>query len=143
MAGTPKTLPNDGDVAAYLDRVEPAIRREDARALCRLMELVAGEPPRMWGEKIVGFGVRRYAYADGRIGEMLRMGFMPGAGALNLYVRRRFPGAEAILARLGKHSAGKSCTYLKRLADVDLGVLEELLAAGWRQPDDLTPARPD
>ncbi len=135
MAGTPKTLLNDGDVAAYLDRVEPPARREDAKALCALMQKVAGEAPRMWGDKIVGFGTRRYRYADGRPGEMLKMGFMPGKQQLNLYIDRQFPGAEAILARLGKHSGGVSCTYVRKLADLDLGVFEELLQEGWRQPD--------
>lgn len=135
MAYTPKTAPHDADVDAFLAGVEPAARRADAQALTALMARVSGEAPRLHGRSIVGFGVRRYRYADGRPGEMLRMGFMPSKAQLNLYVHRTFPGADEILARLGKHTTGVSCTYVRKLADVDVGVLEELLRAGWSQPD--------
>jgi hypothetical protein len=84
----------------------------------------------MWGPSIVGFGVHRYKYESGREGEICKIGFSPRKAALTLYgmgIERN----AAVLARLGKHSTGKGCLYIKKLADVDAGVLDELIAAAW------------
>lgn len=130
MAYVLKTQANDADVEAFLDRVEPEQKRADARALCGLMAEVSGEPPRMWGPGIVGFGRYRYRYATGHGGEMCRMGFSPRKTALTLYMSHP-DGRDALLARLGKHATGVGCLYIKRLADVDPAVLRELVAASW------------
>lgn len=85
----------------------------------------------MWGPTIVGFGSRKYDLAGGRQGDMLVIGFSPRKASLVLYLNHA-PGWDERLARLGKHATGKGCLYINKLADVDVGVLEELVTAAWR-----------
>ncbi len=122
-----KTKPTEADVDAFLGGIADSRKREDARAVCALMERVTGEPPRMWGPSIVGFGAYRYKYDSGREGEWLVTGFSPRASALTLYIMGGFPRHQELMERLGKYKTGKSCLYIKRLADVDRSVLEELV----------------
>lgn len=123
-----KTKETGADVDAFLDAVPNPIRRADGKALCAMMERLSGEPPRMWGPSIVGFGRCRYRYESGREGEMPRIGFSPRAKELVLYLTDDFDGYAGLMARLGRHRSGKSCLYIGKLADVDAGVLEELIA---------------
>ena len=120
------------DVGAFLDAVPDPKRREDGKALCALMERVTGEPPKMWGPSIVGFGHYRYRYESGREGEAGVAGFSPRAKELVVYFPADPPNKEELLARLGKHKIGKSCLYIKKLDDVDMGVLEEMVAGAAR-----------
>lgn len=122
-----KTERNDASVADFLDAVEHPTRREDARAVCALMERVTGEKPAMWGTSIVGFGSYRYRYKSGRESEWMTVGFSPRKANLVLYIMSDFATHPALMAKLGKHKIGKSCLYLTRLADVDLAVLEQLI----------------
>jgi Domain of unknown function (DU1801) len=126
MARAPKTKPTQVSVEAFLDAVTPDARREDARALSAFMARVTGEPPTLWGPSIVGFGVRHYRTADGREHPMLAVGFSPRKPALVLYVTMCAKD-DPLAARLGKFTTGKSCIYVKRLADIDLGVLEAMI----------------
>lgn len=123
----PKTKRTDASVAAFLEAVEDPRRREDARAVLALMKRITGEEPKMWGASIIGFGSYTYTYASGQTGDWPIAGFSPRKQALTLYVMPGFEKDADILKRLGKHKTGKSCLYLNRLADVDAGVLEELL----------------
>jgi hypothetical protein len=123
-----KTQATAASVEAFLDTVPDEQRRTDARTVAALMAKVSGQPAAMWGPAIVGFGKYRYKYDSGRVGEMCRIGFSPRKAALTLYLASGYPMREALLARLGKHSTGKGCLYLKSLADVDMAVLEELIA---------------
>lgn len=123
-----KTRETTVDAAAFLDAVPHPGRRADGKALCAMMERLSGEPPRMWGPTIVGFGRCRYRYESGREGEMPRIGFSPRAKELVLYLTDEFEGHAGLMARLGRHRTGKSCLYIGKLADVDAGVLEELIA---------------
>jgi hypothetical protein len=129
---TLKTQPTDEDVEAFLDRIEDPKKREDSRAICRLMAEETGEPPRMWGDAIVGFGTYHYAYASGREGDWMALGFAPRKGRLTLYLMDGFGGCEALLGRLGPHSTGRSCLHLKRLSDVDGDVLREMVRRSYR-----------
>ena len=122
-----KTRQNDGDVDAYLDSVENPKRREDARRILTLMREVTGEPPKMWGSSIVGFGSYHYVYASGREGDWPVVGFAPRKQNLVLYIMPGFARYESLLARLGKHRTGKSCLYVKKLDDIDADVLEALV----------------
>ena len=122
-----KTRQNDGDVDAYLDSVENPNRREDARRILVLMREITGEPPRMWGSSIVGFGSYHYTYASGREGDWPVVGFAPRKRNLVLYIMPGFARYESLLARLGKHRTGKSCLYVNKLDDIDPDVLEELV----------------
>lgn len=123
-----KTQATAANVADFLDRVEPVARREDAKAIARLMERLSGEPPVMWGPGIVGFGRYRYRYESGREGEICRIGFSPRKDALTLYIQDGLSQTD-LMARLGKYKTGKSCLYVKRLADIDPEILEQLVVA--------------
>ncbi|TWT19221.1 DUF1801 domain-containing protein [Luteimonas marina] len=127
MAKEAKTKPEATRVADFLAAVPDAQRRADAEAVLRMMQAVTGCEPVMWGSAIVGFDRYRYRYDSGHGGEWPIVGFSPRKQALVLYIMPGFGGHEALLARLGKHTTGKSCLYVKRLSDIDAGVLEELV----------------
>ena len=120
-----KTRPTAVSVDDFLDGVEHSGRRADGKAVRAMMERVTGEPAVMWGPSIVGFGSYHYRYPSGHEGDMCRLGFSPRSANLVLYTGG-FPEYEALLAKLGKHKRSKACLYLNKLADVDLGVLEEI-----------------
>ena len=128
----PKTVRNPGGVPGFLASVADPVRRADAESVCALMTEVTGERPAMWGTGIVGFGVYHYRYATGREGDWPAVGFSPRKQALTIYLSEGFDNHAGLLARLGPHSTGTSCLYVKRLADVDHAVLRELVAAGFR-----------
>jgi hypothetical protein len=123
-----KTLATKASVGAFVDKIADPAKRADAKALVKLMQKATGEKPAMWGPSIVGFGSYHYVYESGREGDMPLVGFSPRKAATVLYVRAGTPGTEALLAKLGKHTAGKGCVYVKKLADVDEAVLEKLVA---------------
>jgi Domain of unknown function (DU1801) len=122
-----KTKPTGVAVDAFLDGIADPQRRADAQKVRALMERLSGEPAAMWGPSIVGFGSYHYKYESGREGDSPRVGFSPRARELVLYLVGGFPRHQALMDRLGKYKTGKSCLYIKRLADVDEGVLEELV----------------
>ncbi|MNS73227.1 hypothetical protein D3C71_712240 [compost metagenome] len=124
----PKTQPTDASVEEFLAAAEPARRREDAQVICALMQVVTGEAPIMWGPSIVGFGRYTYVTANGKSADWPRMGFSPRKAALTLYLAST-PESEALLARLGPHTTSVACLYIKRLDQVDMGVLRELCVA--------------
>ena len=123
----PKTAPTRAGVKKFVDGIENEARRRDARAVLQLMKDVTGETPRMWGDKIVGFGKYRYRYASGREGEWFLTGFSPTKTGLTLYIMGGFTGRKGLLGKLGKHRTGKGCLYLNRLEQVDAGVLRKLV----------------
>ena len=120
-----KTKPTAVSVEAFLEAVEHHVRRADGKAVCAMLARVTGEPAVMWGPSIVGFGSYHYRYDSGHEGDMPRVGFSPRSANLVLYVGG-FPEYDALLGKLGKHRRSKACLYVKKLADVDLGVLEEI-----------------
>lgn len=124
-----KTKPTAASVDAFLKRVEDEARRQDCATLVRIMKKATRDEPAMWGASIVGFGRYHYKYASGREGDWFLTGFSPRKQDLTLYIMAGFDGFEALMARLGKYKTGKSCLYVKRLADVDVAVLEKLVAA--------------
>ena len=125
-----KTKPTDVSVDAFLDGVVHPVRRADGKAVRAMMERVTGEPAVMWGPSIVGFGRYHYRYASGHEGDMCRVGFSPRSANLVLYVGG-FPEYEELLAKLGKHKTSKVCLYINKLADVDQGVLEEIVRRSY------------
>ena len=122
-----KTQANDSDVMAFLNAVEPEKKRQDALIIKELMEEVTGEPATMWGTSIVGFGSYHYRYETGREGDMPIVGFSPRKQAITLYIMGGFENYENLLGKLGKHTIGKSCLYIKKLDDVDKDVLRQLV----------------
>lgn len=125
-----KTTVTDVAVDEYLSQVEPERRRVDAQRLDQIFREASGFAPRMWGPSIVGYGRYHYRYESGREGDFLATGFAPRKANLVIYIMPGYTDFSAILARLGKHKIGKSCLYIKKLDDIDLDVLKELIAAG-------------
>lgn len=122
-----KTKLTGASVDAFLHTVEPAAKRQDALTILALMQEVTGEAAQMWGESIVGFGSYHYKYASGREADWMLVGFSPRKQNLTLYIMAGFAQYDELLARLGKHSTGSSCLYIKKLQDIDLNVLRELI----------------
>lgn len=124
----PKTTENDGDVDGFLHSVDNDVRRRDALQARDLMARLSGEEPRMWGTSIVGFGRRKYRTKSGGESEWFKIGFSPRKQSLTLYIMDGFDHYEEILGRLGPHSTGKSCLYVKDLEKVDRNILEDLIS---------------
>ena len=121
-----KTKPTTASVTKFLNGVSDKTRREDCFAVLEMMREVTKEEPKMWGSSIVGFGRHRYKYESGREGEWPIAAFSPRKGDLTLYFAAGFD-IEPEMERLGKYKTGKSCLYLKKLADVDPKVLKQLV----------------
>jgi hypothetical protein len=130
--GDRTTTPTDGDVDAYLASVADDRRRADAREVLTLMREVTGAEPRLWGTSLIGFGRQPYRTADGKEREWFAVGLAPRKAALTLYGLTYYGSNEDLLARLGPHTTGKGCLYVKRLDAVDREVLTELVALAWR-----------
>jgi hypothetical protein len=123
-----KTQPTQMSVTYYLASLQPDKKREDAMAVNALMRRVSGEVPRMWGESIVGFGKQRYKYESGREGDWFLVGFAPRKANLVLYIMPGFKEYGPLMKKLGKYKTGKSCLYINKLSDVNVAVLEQLVA---------------
>jgi hypothetical protein len=126
-----KTKPTEVSVAAFVDALTDQAQRADARALVKLMQSATREKPKMWGPSIIGFGSYHYKYESGREGDAPLVGFSPRKAALVLYGLGSFSAtdpSDPMRSRLGKHTTGKGCIYIKKLADVDPKVLETLIA---------------
>jgi hypothetical protein len=123
-----KTKPTKVSAASHIAAIANEEQRKDAKALVSLMRRVTKQEPRMWGPTIVGFGSYHYKYASGHEGDSALAAFAVRGRELVVYVMEGFEGRDALLAKLGKHRTGKVCVYIRRLADVDLKVLETLVA---------------
>ena len=124
-----KTKLTKASVDGFLKQIDDEGRRKDCQALVRLMKRAVKAEPRMWGSSIIGFGDYRYKYASGREGDWFLAGFSPRKQDLTLYIVSGFDRYKPLMAKLGKHKAAGSCLHIKRLADVDVAVLEELVSA--------------
>ena len=136
----PKTRPTKASVADFLAAVPDEQRRKDCLAVEKLMRKATGAKPVMWGTSIVGFGAYTYTDARGKSNDWPIVGFSPRKNDLTLYLMPGFKCREALLSKLGKHKTGVACLYLKRLADVDATVLEEIIA---QSVADMAPRRID
>lgn len=128
-----KTKPTDQSVEAFLASIDDAQKQADSRTITALMQEITGAPPKMWGANIVGFGDNHYRYATGREGDWFIVGFSPRKQNLTLYLTYGFEQHTDLLERLGKHSVGKACLYLKRLSGVDQTALRELIERAVQQ----------
>jgi hypothetical protein len=123
-----KTQPSDASVDQFIQAVPDEQRRQDAMALLALMQRITQQEPQLWGGTMVGFGRYHYTYASGRSGTWFVTGFAPRKRETTVYIMPGFEPYAALLEQLGKHRLGKSCLYIKRLSDVDMQVLETLIA---------------
>lgn len=131
-----KTKPTTRSVAEFIDSLEDETKRRDCYALVGMMQEVTGEIPVLWNGNMVGFGKVHYKYASGHEGDIFLTGFSPRAQNLTLYLTMHYDDHVALLLKLGTYKAGKSCLYLKKLADVDTAVLKKLITLGAQQAKD-------
>lgn len=124
-----KTKATESSVADYLAAIEDEGRRKDCEALCALMAKATKQPPKLWGTSIVGFGNYHYRYDSGREGDTCLVGFASRKGDISVYGLAGPPEREQLLALLGKYKTGKGCLYIRRLSDIDLKVLGQLVAS--------------
>ena len=124
-----KTKENDASVTDFLNSVEDTQRREDSSAVLKMMQAITRCEPKMWGPSIIGFGNYHYKYKSGREGDWFLTGFSPRKQSLSLYIMSGFKRYPELLEKLGRYKTGKACLYIKRLEDIDLKVLKELIRA--------------
>ena len=122
-----KTKRNKGNVESFLNNIADEKKRHDSFIILESMKQVTGTEPEMWGESIIGFGSYHYKYKSGREGDWFLTGFSPRVQNLTLYIMAGFDEYDQLLSKLGKHSTGKSCLYIKKIEDVDVDVLKELV----------------
>jgi hypothetical protein len=127
----PALSPTPVDPREFLAAVPHAVRRADGEVLLRLMEDVTGQPARMWGPSIVGFGQYHYRYASGHEGDAAAVAFSPRKAHLVLYGLTYAGSSDVLLAELGKHKRGAGCLYVNKLADIDLVILRQLVEEGY------------
>ncbi|MCA9735746.1 MAG: DUF1801 domain-containing protein [Deferribacteres bacterium] len=123
----PKTKPTEASVSEYINTIEDETRREDCWTVHKIMREVTQAEPIMWGPSIVGYGTYHYVYKSGQEGDWMITGFANRKQALTLYIMAGFSKYDELMARLGKFQTGKSCLYVKKLADIDLDILQELI----------------
>lgn len=128
-----KTKATEASVTEYIASRANEEQADDCRSLMAMLKRVTKEKPQMWGPSIVGYGLYKYTYESGRTGEMCRTGFAIRGRELVIYLVAEGAEQEALLRRLGKHKMGKSCLYIKKLADIDMKILEQLVAASLMQ----------
>jgi len=124
----------------FLNGVIPEQKQKDCLRVLKMMEDVTGLTPKMWGPSIIGFGDYHYKYDSGREGDYFRVGFSPRAQNITIYIMPGYQDFDDELSRLGKHKMGKSCLYIKKLADVDETVLREMIVKGLALMEDKYPS---
>lgn len=131
-----KTKENEGDVHKFIDSVDDEQKRRDSYAILEIMADVSNKPAKMWGKSIVGFGRYHYKYASGREGDWPAIGFSPRKQNLTLYIMDGFSDYTKLLKQLGKHKTGVSCLYIKKLEDVDMPVLKQIIRKSFNYVND-------
>ena len=127
-----KTKPTTLTVASFLKKIKDPRLRKDCESLIELMESISKLKPVMWGSAIIGFGIRHYVYESGREGDTVIVGFSPRKQAIALYLSGGLEHLRVELAKLGKHSTGKGCLYIKSLSDVHIVTLKKILTKSYR-----------
>ena len=133
-----KTKPTQASVKEFLNQIPDKERREDCFAVAKIMEELTGHKPKMWGPSIVGFGTYHYKYASGHEGDWPVAAFSPRKKDLTVYLMPGFDNRTELMQKLGKHSTGKSCLYIKRLSDIHLPTLKKLIKVSLKYLDDYT-----
>ena len=126
-----KTKETEASVDTFLANIKDDQKKADCLVLKSMMSRITDSPAKMWGASIVGFGTYHYKYDSGREGDFMKVGFSPRAQNVTVYIIAGFDRYEALMSQLGKHKTGKSCLYIKKLDDIDLDVLEELVKESY------------
>ena len=127
-----KTKPTSISTTSFLQKIKDSNLRKDCRTLIEIMESVSKLKPVLWGSAIIGFGSRHYVYESGREGDTMIVGFSPRRRAIALYLASGLEPLRDELVKLGKHTTGKGCLYIKSLNDVDTNVLKKILDKSYR-----------
>jgi len=127
-----KTKENKASVEKFLKGVSDTKKREDSFTILEMMKKITKKEPKMWGPSIVGFGKYHYKYESGREGDFFISGFSPRKQNLTIYIMPGFKKYEELMKKLGKYKTGKSCLYIKRLEDVDMKILKELVSSSFK-----------
>lgn len=122
-----KTQATTASVDDYIAAIADELKRKDTQTLLDLLKKITGDTPVLWGDGIIGFGSYHYQYESGREGDMPLIGFSPRKREFAIYIMSGFEQLKAHLNKLGKHKAGKSCLYIKRLSDININTLSELM----------------
>lgn len=122
-----KTIETNANVSDFIISVSDEAKRNDCFTLVTLMQKLSGQEAKMWGPSIIGFGSYHYKYDSGREGDAPLVAFSPRKAEISLYLSSTFPNREALLEKLGKHKSAKACVYVKKLSDINLMVLEEMI----------------
>ena len=130
-----KTVQTEASVEDFLNLIENSQKREDCFEIVKMMKQVTKKEPKMWGPSIIGFGSYHYKYESGREGDSPQIGFSPRKQNITLYLLLGADHENPLLQKLGKHSTGKGCLYIKRLVDVDKKVLLELIKESYAKAD--------
>lgn len=128
-----KTKPTDVSVAKFIESLADATQQEDSKQLVKIMKTISGEPAKMWGSSIIGFGTFHYKYASGREGDWMKIGFSPRKGKISLYLTYDADQYKKELDEIGKHKTGKGCIYINRLSDVNVDKLQALIKKTYQQ----------
>lgn len=130
MKNENKTKPTERDIVDFIASL-PENRQADTEVLIKIMQDVSGEPPVLWGDRIIGFGKYHYKYPSGREGDWMQIGFAPGKAAISLYLTYNADKLTSEMEGLGKFKTGKGCIYINKLADVDLDKLKALVEIAY------------
>lgn len=136
-----KTKPTEQSVDAFLDKIPSEQTRDDCRVIMKIMRKVTGSAPKMWGASIIGFGKYHYKYESGHEGDSCLAAFSPRKTAITIYSMLPDSERERLLKRLGKHKSSKGCIYIKKLDDIDVKVLEEIVEGSYKYVNKLYPAK--
>jgi len=129
-----KTNQTEASVSEFIDSIKDQSKRDDCRAIAKLMAAATGERPRMWGTSIVGFGKHHYLYANGKPAEICKVGFSPRARSFSFYLPK-YPEHSSLIKKLGKHKYSGGCLHVTRLSDVDVDVLALMVKSAFRTGD--------
>ena len=135
-----KTTETDSSVTAFIDTVENQTKRDDSHKLIEIFKSLTGWEPKMWGPSIIGFGTYHYKYASGQEGDAPLAGFSPRKDALVLYFDCEYEKRDELMEKLGKYKSSKSCVYVKKLDDIDISVLKEMIVNSIKRTEKLYPS---
>ncbi len=126
-----KTKPTNQSVIQFIESISDATKRDDCMTIHNMMTEISHTAPKMWGTNIIGYDLYSYEYASGRKGEWFIIGFSPRVSALTLYLMSGYEHFPETLSKLGKYKVGKSCLYIKKLSDINIEALKELITKSY------------
>lgn len=136
-----KTTETEQNVIDFINAVPDEAKRKDAFELLKIMETQTQFEPKMWGPSIIGFGSYHYKYASGHEGDAPLAAFSPRKDAVSLYLNSDFENKQELLSKFGKHKAGKGCVYIKKLADIDIEILKQMISLSIASIQKLYPSK--